>query len=241
MQTASPTGGNKSPLRIVSANGLGPALPLADPPPLLAQADVATVIARHRRVGHLVVEVGHLGVELAAALPSRTGLASLSRHSGPIPTTSHIRLQRVGGRVGRRPIPKGRAAPFRRHAAVGMLIPGCGIAPCRFLRADGVPASQESAASPHPVPKTSNYSPHKPPRPNCEGAGQAPYPSPTIACHSRGESSRCTRLCGSAVNRLVGGHVQAPPPDSSSLMRRFLAVPGLRSFAGRPECCSCSS
>ena len=33
------------------------------------------------------------------------------------PQPALLRLQRVGGRVGRRPIPKGRAAPFRRRAA----------------------------------------------------------------------------------------------------------------------------
>jgi hypothetical protein len=41
------------------------------------------------------------------------------------PTTASVRVQRVGGRVGRRPIPKGRAAPFRRPDAAGRLV-GCG-------------------------------------------------------------------------------------------------------------------
>ncbi len=45
-----------------------------------------------------------------------------ARHTpGRSRATGPLRLQRVGGRVGRRPIPKGRAAPFRRAAAAGIL------------------------------------------------------------------------------------------------------------------------
>jgi hypothetical protein len=45
----------------------------------------------------------------AEAPPART-----SPHSPALATTRPIRLPLVGGRVGRRPIPKGREAPFRR-------------------------------------------------------------------------------------------------------------------------------
>jgi hypothetical protein len=77
--------------------------------------------------------------------------------------------------------------------------------------------------SPHPVPKRFNKTRLYPNVTNHESAGQAPYQRRATGAQSRGGSSRCTRLCGSAVNRRHSRARAGPAPDSSSLMRLCLA------------------
>jgi hypothetical protein len=72
-------------------------------------------------------------------------------------------------------------------------------------------------------------------------AGQRHMSMVTVDLRSRGESSRCTRLCRSAVNRR---HWRARAGPASRQLLAHDAMPRMprfRSFAGRPECCSCSS
>ena len=94
--------------------------------------------------------------------PDRRGTAVVDT-PGRSRATGSLGLQRVGGRVGRRPIPKGRAAPFRRAAAAGILgrlrsgVTGARTAPSTSVeRVYSVrsQACQPCMISPHPVPKT---------------------------------------------------------------------------------------
>jgi uncharacterized small protein (DUF1192 family) len=61
-----------------------------------------------------VVTVNGQAVELDLAALAREGPAP---HFSPFPITSRRRLPLVGGRVGRRPSPKGHGVPFRRQGS----------------------------------------------------------------------------------------------------------------------------
>ena len=67
----------------------------------------------------LAVVTGEAGQRLMGELPPM--LRRPPHTPGRSPQPASIRLQRAEGRVGRRPIPQGRAAPFRRPAAAGTL------------------------------------------------------------------------------------------------------------------------
>ena len=81
----------------------------------------------------------------------------------------------AGGRVGRRPIPQGRAAPFRRPAQSERLprvwgrVLSSGECPRRLL------LRPQSAHSPQMVRKTPRNGQHRPTRVNDKCAGQVPF------------------------------------------------------------------
>jgi hypothetical protein len=122
---------------------------------------------------------------------SREGSAAgRSRRDAKRP--SRYRGRRHADRVGRAsPIPRacrrGSRIPFRSHGS---------RRPTARRAVTGAPA-----ASPHPVPTRFNKTHLSANVTNHESAGHMPYQRRATGAQSRGGSSRCTRLCGSAVNR----------------------------------------
>jgi hypothetical protein len=157
--------------------------------------------------------------------PDRRGTAVVDT-PGRSRATGSLGLQRVGGRVGRRPIPKGRAAPFRRAAAAGILgrlrsgVTGARTAPSTSVeRVYSVrsQACQPCMISPHPVPKTLIQDHSRPPSSIIKSQVSLRIRSLSLVAESRRGSSRCTRLWGSAVNRR---HWRARPGPRLPTARR---------------------
>ena len=106
-------------------------------------------------------------------------------HSAGFPTTRPTPVAPGGGRVGRRPIPQGRAAPFRRPVlpdripqAVGKAVlpahPGKGSWARRLRASGGLDGGRQSALSPHSVRRTFSRDPLRPQATNSEIAGHEP-------------------------------------------------------------------
>ncbi len=106
--------------------------------------------------------------------------------------------------MGRRPIPQGRAAPFRRPAAagtLGRLWSGCRV-PLRTARVGPRITPSQSAHSPQSPQKVRNSASigrRRPTAPNLEAAGQAQVPSSTTRSRVSRVSSGSTSGAGSCL------------------------------------------
>jgi hypothetical protein len=126
----------------------------------------------------------HDGVVLLQELTVATLVVAMAAWSDRSPQPDSVRLQLIGGRVGRRPIPEGRAAPFRRSTAGGTLLGGGGRRNPNAGRREDLGTQK--------VRKTSNFDRCRPTTANHEIAGQRHLPQTAIGCQTLGISTTTT-------------------------------------------------
>jgi hypothetical protein len=145
------------------------------------------------------------------------------------PQPAPLRLRSAGGRVGRRPIPQGRAAPFRRPAQSERLLRvwgrvlSSGQRPRRSLR------RPESAHSPQMVRKTARNGQHHPTAANDESPAQGGF-SATAHCAKPPRGRFCKAGVRGSIPLVSTHRVLVKPDPASGHAPQMTASGGRRMF-----------